>query len=231
MKIATALMLFALGLAQTTTQPSLDCQVFLLAQASNLETPCGLKQSDLTNTTNLYNLANTITKSLKLVCSDGCGEALKASATALTEKKECSNVSLSGMNVASVVSSYNLGRSAVCVKTTNGGYCAIEQLKTLKPVFDSVDPMNAQAAILSAVSNKDFICTDCFQNQVNTLNNAELPASFKSQWDAVTALKELCGGNITTVVGQGDNKKGAATRTSTALTLAIASIAMLQLIQ
>jgi hypothetical protein len=216
MKFATYSTLVITALAQVPTFPttlptiSAECQKFYTDQAKTLETPCGIKESDVNSVSTMdFNaILNSANQSLTKVCSTQCEAALKTTAAAIKAKSECLTDIAPGINVGSVVGLYEAGRNALCAKTTNGGYCLVEQIKVLKPVLEKLDPKNPQAGVIGIASNKDFICTDCFQKQVTALQNAELPATLKGQFDSVTtSLKDLCGNNFKTVVGEGDNKQ------------------------
>jgi hypothetical protein len=215
--VITALAQIPTNIPTTLPTISADCQKFYTDQAKALETPCGIKESDVNSVSTMdFNaILNSANQSLTKVCSTQCEAALKTTAAAIKAKSECLTDIAPGINVGSVVGLYEAGRNALCVKTTNGGYCLVEQIKVLKPVLEKLDPNNPQAGVLGVVSNKDFVCTDCFQKQVSALQNAELPATLKGQFDSITTtFKDICGNSYKTVVGEGDNKQKSSALTS-----------------
>jgi hypothetical protein len=204
MKIATYYSLLSLFVwAQVpTTLPTFsdECQAYFSDQASKLESPCGIKLSDFTNLTTIEYSAilNSATQSLEKVCSSQCEDALKASAAEIKAKSECLIDIAPDLNIGDFAGVYEAGRNALCAKTTDGTHCVVEQVKTLKPILEKFDPNNVQATVLSAIADKAFVCTDCFQKQVEALQSADLPGELKTQFESITtSLKDVCSSNLT----------------------------------
>ena len=193
-KMFISIALFAAASISQTISPT--CQTLIQTELSKVE--CGLKDVT-TNTTDIKQLIATVKQDLSKICSTACDAGLKNVIAAIKGNAECSAQQLGqGVTLGQSLDSYAAVRGAICVKTAdNKAYCLEKQLVILEPILSSADPQNPTAAVTLALANKDLVCTDCVQRQLEQLKDVEQ----LKQLNVQTLLDQTCAGKITTVSG------------------------------
>ena len=189
-------MLQFLFAAAAVAQISSTCQTLIQDELKKVD--CGNFNS-ISNTTDIKGLIAQVKSDLSKICSETCNNGLQSVIATIKGNAECAQQQVGqGVTLGSALDSYGSVRKAICVKTADGqAYCLEKQLVILEPILNSADPQNPQASVALALQNKDLICTDCVQKQLQELKELEQLKTLNVQ----QVLDQTCAGKITVVKG------------------------------